>query len=109
MEWFKRYIYSRPTEETLHLERVHLPDLTCPECDGGDVREYPIANYLGPRIVTKCQTCMHVLEIRKPHPDEPWPPFRAITFDWDDPNADRAKAPASNEQRAVNETEGGAR
>lgn len=89
MEWYERYIYKRPDEETLHLAR-EIVDEPCPQCDGNDVRRYPIANHLGPRIVTKCQSCQHVLEIRKPGPDEPWPPFRAVTYNWEASDSERA-------------------
>jgi hypothetical protein len=89
MAWYERYIFAPPSEPTLVLQRAQVEG-DCPECGGSDVRQYPIANHLGPRIVTKCQDCMHVVEMRKPRPDEPWPPFRAVTYDWDASPAERA-------------------
>jgi hypothetical protein len=89
MAWYERYIYARPSEKTLVLKREEV-DQECPSCGGSDVRRYPIANHMGPRIVTKCQTCMTVLELRKPTAEEPWPPFRSVTYDWDASLSERA-------------------
>jgi rubredoxin len=92
MEWYERYIYSRPEEEVLYLTREVVEDTKCPECGGEDIRQYPLSNHLGPRIATKCQDCMHILEIRKPTAKEPWPPFRSVTYDWEASDCERASS-----------------
>ena len=107
MAWYERYIFAPPSESNLVLERVQVEG-ACPECGGHDIRQYPIANYLGPRIVTKCQDCMGVVEMRKPRPDEHWPPFRAVTYDWDaSPSERAARDGASNGRGPSSASEGG--
>lgn len=88
--WMERYIYPRPTEERIYVERVLVDGVQCPRCQSSDVRRYPIANYLGPRIVTKCQDCFYVLSIEIPGPNDNWPPFRSVSFDWPASLAERA-------------------
>jgi hypothetical protein len=34
-------------------------------------------------MVVKCQSCMHTVRIERPGADDAWPPFRAVTRDWD--------------------------
>ena len=89
MAWYERYIYPRPSDPTISLVRERV-DVGCPECGGSDVRRYPIANHMGPRIVTKCQDCMHIVELRKPTPEEAWPPFRSVTYGWEASPSERA-------------------
>lgn len=81
MNWAERYNYQRPDEDRVYLERTPV-DATCPGCGGDDVRRYPVAAHLGPRIATKCQACFHVLALERPTADDAWPPFRSVTFDW---------------------------
>ena len=77
----ERLVFPNPTEEFLSVERVKV-DATCPECGSGDVARYPVANYLGPRMATKCQDCLHVLSYEIPKPEDMWPPFRSAAYDW---------------------------
>lgn len=88
--WIDRYIYPRPTEERLYVERTPVDGVKCPRCQSSDVRRYPIANYLGPYIVTKCQDCFYSLKTEVPGPEDKWPPFRSVSFDWPASLAERA-------------------
>lgn len=90
MAWNHRYTQPRPEQQQLRVERVLLPDTTCPECGSTDVRRYPIANHRGPRMVTKCQSCFHVLTLDRPALDDNWPPFRSVTYDWEASPSERA-------------------
>jgi predicted RNA-binding Zn-ribbon protein involved in translation (DUF1610 family) len=76
-----RLVFPVPTEKYLSVERAGV-DATCPSCGGDDVRRYPIADHIGPRIVTKCQSCFHVLALDRPSPEDNWPPFRPAAIDW---------------------------
>ncbi len=75
------FMYPNPTEAYIKVERVPV-DATCPACGGKDVRRYPVVAALGPRIVIKCQECFHVLSLERPKPEDNWPPFRALAYDW---------------------------
>ena len=75
------FLDPRPTEAYLHVARKPV-DATCPACASRDVRRYPVVAALGPRIVTKCQDCFHVLALDRPRPEDDWPPFRAVAYDW---------------------------
>jgi hypothetical protein len=88
--WVERYIQARPTELRPTIERVEVPGAICPECGGGDIRRYPVANSLGARIVTKCQDCLHRLAMDRPTDTDNWPAFRAVTYDWPASPAERA-------------------
>ena len=77
----ERLVFPNPTEQFLYVERVKL-DTTCPTCGNSDVARYPIANYLGPRMVTRCQDCFHILACEVPAADDMWPPFRSATYGW---------------------------
>jgi len=93
MGFADRLIFSTPTgEEPLTVAREMVADVACPQCGGG-VARYPIAYYTGPRIVKKCQQCFHLLELRRPLPEENWPPFRPATRDWAASAAERASVP----------------
>lgn len=78
----ERLVFPTPTEQFLEVERKRV-DTTCPECGGEEVARYPIANYIGPRIVTRCQDCFHVLALDAPAPEDNWPPFRSATYGWE--------------------------
>jgi hypothetical protein len=87
--WVGRYFYPRPREEQLDVRRVHVEG-TCPECGGTDVRRYPSATHIGPRMITRCQECFYVVARDRPTSADTWPPFRSVTFDWDASMAERA-------------------
>jgi predicted RNA-binding Zn-ribbon protein involved in translation (DUF1610 family) len=70
-----------PEGERVSVERAAV-DLTCPKCGSTAVARYPIANYIGPRIVTKCQDCFHSLSVDVPTEEDRWPPWRAAARDW---------------------------
>lgn len=74
-------LFPRPEQERLRVERKPV-DATCPACGSSDVARYPIANFIGPRMVTKCQTCFHHLATDIPTEDDHWPPWRSATRDW---------------------------
>ena len=77
----ERMLFPRPEQERLSVERKPV-DATCPACGSSDVARYPIANFIGPRMVTKCQTCFHHLATDIPTEDDHWPPWRSATRDW---------------------------
>lgn len=77
----ERLVFPDPTEQFLTVTRVRV-EATCPECGSDDVARYPIANYIGPRMVTRCQACFHVLALDIPEPADMWPPFRSATYGW---------------------------
>jgi hypothetical protein len=90
MGFADRLIYSTPAgEQPLEVPREKLDGVSCPEC-GGEIARYPVAHYTGPRIVDRCQACFHVLELRRPLPEDNWPPFRPATTDWAASAAERA-------------------
>jgi hypothetical protein len=78
----ERLVFPPPAEQYIEVERVKV-EATCPACGSDDVRRYPIANYIGPRMVTKCQACFEVLKLDRPAPEDNWPPFRPAAFDWE--------------------------
>lgn len=85
-----RIIYQPPgpdADMTIHKEAVE--GITCEKCGGTDIRRYPITWSRGPRIVTKCQSCYTPVSVEKPGPEDPWPPFRAVAYDWDVSPAER--------------------
>jgi hypothetical protein len=88
--WYARYSQQAPPPGPIYLERKKVEGAECPECNSSDVRRYPIANHHGPRMVTKCQDCFHVLALDKPTEEDNWPPFRAVTYDWPASPAERA-------------------
>jgi hypothetical protein len=89
-DWSRRYTYPAPPTEQVYLVRERVSGQGCPECGGEDVRRYPIAAHMGPRIVTKCQACFFVLSLDRPVAADNWPPFRSVTYDWDAAPAERA-------------------
>jgi predicted RNA-binding Zn-ribbon protein involved in translation (DUF1610 family) len=87
--WVGRYFYPRPREEQLDVRKVSV-DATCSECGGTNIKRYPSATHVGPRMITRCQDCFHVLARERPTEADTWPPFRSTTFDWDASMAERA-------------------
>lgn len=88
--WTDTIIYDRPEEKEIYVKRELVENTVCPNCNSADVRRYPIANWMGPRIVTKCQACFHVLDIHYPSREDKWPPYQPITQDWPAALAERA-------------------
>jgi hypothetical protein len=86
--WVQRYIQPRPTSRP-EVPRTSV-DGACPECGAADIERYPVATAHGARMATKCQSCLHILLVERPGPDDAWPPFRAMTYDWDASIAERA-------------------
>ncbi|MEV6362369.1 hypothetical protein [Nocardia asteroides] len=82
MSGVDRLLFPAPVADRIHVERVPV-EAACPACGSTDVRRYPVANYLGPRMVTKCQDCFHHLSVDVPTADDHWPPWRSATLDWD--------------------------
>ena len=89
-DWVDRILYPRPTEERVYAAREPVAGASCPTCASTDVRRYPIANHLGPRITITCQDCLHVLRVERPAPQDNWPPYRAVAYDWEPSLAERA-------------------
>jgi hypothetical protein len=87
--WEKRLIYSRPEAEQLFLERELIPG-SCPACGEETVARYPVATHQGARILTRCQRCFHTLSLERPAPDDAWPPFRSVSYEWTASPAERA-------------------
>ncbi len=87
--WVGRYFYPRPREEQLDVRRVTVEG-TCPQCGKTDIKRYPSATHVGPRMITRCQDCFHVLVRERPSEADTWPPFRSTTFDWKASMAERA-------------------
>jgi hypothetical protein len=76
-----RLLFPRPESERLFVERVPV-DAVCPACGSTEVARYPVANFIGPRMVTKCQNCFHHLALDVPTAEDHWPPWRSATADW---------------------------
>lgn len=89
-DWVDRILYSRPEENRVYAERTRLEGESCPSCGGADVRRYPVANHQGPRITVTCQDCLHVLRVQRPEPEDMWPPYRAVAYEWEPSLAERA-------------------
>jgi hypothetical protein len=87
-----RIIYQPPTEGDLRVEKTPVADARCENCGGSDIRRYPITWSRGPRMVTKCQDCYTTISLERPRPEEPWPPFRAVAYDWEVSAAERPSA-----------------
>lgn len=77
-----RLLFPRPDAERIYVKRLPVDDVECPSCHGTNVARYPVANYLGPRMVTKCQDCFTHLSVGRPEPSDHWPPWRSATRDW---------------------------
>lgn len=81
MSGVDRLLFESPLQNTISVERVPVEGV-CPKCGSRDVRRYPVANFIGPRMVTKCQDCFEHLAIDVPTVDDHWPPWRSATIDW---------------------------
>jgi predicted RNA-binding Zn-ribbon protein involved in translation (DUF1610 family) len=81
MSGVDRLLFPEPAEQFLVVERKPV-EATCPRCGSTDVRRYPVANFIGPRMVTKCQDCFEHLAVDVPTVDDHWPPWRSATIDW---------------------------
>ncbi|MEA2216246.1 MAG: hypothetical protein QOK19_1807 [Solirubrobacteraceae bacterium] len=78
----ERLVFPRPTEQYLKVARVPVEE-KCPRCSSSDVARYPIANHIGPKMITRCQSCFEILALDTPEPEDNWPPFKPATLDWD--------------------------
>ena len=76
-----RLVFAPPTEQFIEVQRTPV-QATCPACGSQNVARYPVANYIGPCMVTKCQECFEVLARDRPAPEDNWPPFRPAALDW---------------------------
>lgn len=76
-----RLLFPRPEAERIFVER-RVVDGTCPSCGARQLARYPVANYLGPRMVTKCQECFYHVAVEMPMPNDKWPPWQSATADW---------------------------
>lgn len=76
-----RLLFPRPESERVHVERTPV-EATCPSCGGSNIARYPVANYLGPRMVVKCQDCFTHLSVTRPEPEDNWPAWRSPARDW---------------------------
>jgi hypothetical protein len=91
MGFADRLIFTTPAgTDPLVVEKNVVAGATCPRFGGGDVKRYPIAYYTGPRIVEKCQSCLATVELRRPEPEDNWPPFQPATRSWEVPPSERA-------------------
>lgn len=88
-----RIIYQPPTEKDLKVEKTPVEGVTCERCGGTDIRRYPVTWSRGPRIVVKCQDCYTAVSVERPAPEDPWPPFRAVAYDWEVSAAERPSRP----------------
>ncbi len=77
-----RLLFAPPTEDRIAVVRVPQ-DVECPACGSPNVARYPIADFIGPRMVTKCQECFHELARDIPTDDDHWPPWKAPTAGWE--------------------------
>ena len=89
-KWTDSIIYPPPTEKYLFAKKEDVPGEQCPKCGSTDVKRYPIACYIGARIVCKCQNCFHILKMERPSLRDKWPPYRSITYEWEASLAERA-------------------
>jgi hypothetical protein len=99
--WVDRIVAPRPEEEQIFQARTLVADAVCPTCGSSDVRRYPIANHLGPRMAVKCQACLHILSVERPSIEDAWPPFRAVAYDWEPSLSERAGRVAFDADRAA--------
>lgn len=76
-----RLLFPRPETARVYVERTPVEG-TCPACGKAALARYPVANYLGPRMVVKCQECFHHVSVTRPEPEDRWPAWRAPARDW---------------------------
>ena len=58
--------YPRPQERHVSVTRQDVEG-RCPECDGGDLKSYPVLSEGGWWNVTKCQSCLCSVEREPGH------------------------------------------
>lgn len=87
-----RMIFQTPGSEAMYVVKQPVQGEVCPQCGSTDIARYPVGHYKGPRIVTKCQACYHSLAVDVPRETDNWPPFRALSYDWEASPAERASA-----------------
>jgi hypothetical protein len=85
-----RMIFQTPGSGEMYVVKQPVEGETCHECGSTDIARYPVGHYKGPRIVTKCQACYHSLTVDVPREADNWPPFRALSYDWEASPAERA-------------------
>ena len=85
-----RMIFQTPGPDQMYVKKQAVDGARCPECGSTDIKRYPVGHYLGPRIVTKCQSCYFSLAVDVPGESDNWPPFRPISYDWEPSPAERA-------------------
>lgn len=90
ISWTDTILYPRPTEPFITVKREPVADQQCPECGSSDIRRYPLVDWMGAKIATKCQSCFHVLALREPVREDQWPPYWPVTHDWAPSLAERA-------------------
>lgn len=88
-DWERRLIQPRPESERVRLQRHPQAGVVCESCGGSDVARYPVANHQGPWIMTRCQDCLHIVQVERPGLQDAWPPFRAVAYDWEASPAER--------------------
>lgn len=76
-----RLLFPRPETPRVHVERIPV-DGRCPACGAACLAHYPVANFLGPRMVVKCQDCFHHVSVTRPEPADNWPAWRSPARDW---------------------------
>lgn len=76
-----RLLFPRPDSERIYVEKKPV-DGTCAACGRSELARYPVANYLGPRMVVKCQSCFHHASVTRPRPEDNWPAWRSPAHDW---------------------------
>ena len=84
-------VYHNPPTDMV-VKRTPVEGVSCPECGSENVRRYAVGWVRGPRIVVKCQDCLHTLSVDRPTREDAWPPFRSATYDWEVSPAERVGA-----------------
>ncbi|GAA4871904.1 hypothetical protein ACFQ34_31345 [Pseudonocardia benzenivorans] len=60
-------MFPQPTEPTV-AEPLEAVDSDCPTCGAAAVFAYRVVDYRGWLRVTKCRSCLHVLDSRRIRP-----------------------------------------
>lgn len=76
-----RLLFPRPETDRVYVERVPVEG-ACPACGAAELARYPVANFLGPRMVVKCQQCFYHVSVTRPEPEDHWPAWRSPARDW---------------------------
>ncbi len=85
-----RMVFQTPGRDAMTVVKAAVAGQSCPACGSSDIARYPVGNVMGPRIVTKCQSCYHSLSVERPTEQDNWPPFRPLTYDWAASDAEHA-------------------